>query len=299
MIIACIPAYNEASTISSVVTLTKNFVDLVIVIDDGSLDNTGQLAEGAGAIVVRHSRNLGKGAAVKTGFIEALKHNPTIVIILDGDGQHDPSDIPKFLSKLELGNYGVIIGSRYNKESIGNIPFYRLVGLNILYLINNLFISNDVEDIQSGFRAFTKESVLLLLEAKETGYNIEMEQIMILSNMGVRIGEVPIKVNYKVPHPSKKNPFYHGFELLGYMINIIITQRSLLFIGAPGIFLLFLSLFLFRLLTLFNENYYFSILISLTCIGSLLFGIILLINSFILFYILNIRKKYDDDQLTI
>ena len=281
--IACIPAFNEASSIGSVVEAVREFVDLVIVVDDGSVDNTEQLAVDAGAKVFRHPVNSGKGSALKVAFSEALKHDPDVVVMLDGDGQHDPSDIPRFIEVLNSGDFGAVIGSRYLGDSKTNAPFYRRVGLGFLHFVSRMSKKNGVKDTQSGYRAFSREAVELLLDGKEAGYNVEMEQIKVLGDNRVSIGEIPISVNYDVPYPSKKNPLQHGFELMSYMINLMLVERPLLFLGVPGAFIFFLGVgVLIWFLNQFNESGYFSIPLALISMGFILFGMLLVTNSFVL-----------------
>lgn len=291
LIIACIPAYNEALTIGEVVKETLEYVDKVIVCDDGSLDDTEVVARMAGADVIRNIVNLGKGGALKVTFRKALDYEPRYVIVLDGDQQHDPRDIPVFIEALDTGEYDAVIGSRYMSESQTNAPIYRRVGLSILQFVNSASNHNNIVDTQSGFRAFNKDAIELLMDGRELGYNVEMEQIKLLIEKGARIGEVPIKVDYDVPNPSKKNPLEHGLELIVYMVNMMIVQRPLLYLAVPGMVLTLIGgAFLVLFLSTFNETGYFSIPISLLSIGFLLFGMLILMNSFVLQSINQTRK---------
>jgi len=113
MVIAAMPAYNEEGTIAKVVLGTKKHVDKVVVVDDGSEDMTVEIAEALGAMVVRHKANRGYGAAIRTCFETAKELNADIMVILDSDGQHDPSCIPEFISTLRTNNADVVIGSRF------------------------------------------------------------------------------------------------------------------------------------------------------------------------------------------
>jgi len=235
MKIACIPAYNEELTIGNIVSETLKYVDKVIVCNDGSRDRTALLAKEAGAIVVSHISNRGKGAALKSAFHEALKYKPEVVIMLDSDGQHCPDDIPAILKPILDGVADVVVGSRYLENSITNAPLYRRLGLSILNALFRLGSVADICDTQSGFRAFNREAFLELSDLKESGYNIETEQLFKLNRSGFRIVEIPINVNYDVHTPSKKNPVLHGFEVTKYVLNLIIHQKSLNIINKSSI----------------------------------------------------------------
>ncbi|HID17259.1 TPA: glycosyltransferase family 2 protein, partial [Candidatus Bathyarchaeota archaeon] len=130
-IIACIPAYNEEETIAKVVIQAQKNVDKVIVCDDGSNDLTGVIAEGLGAEVLRHERNLGKGAALRSLFRRAEELGADVTVTLDGDGQHDPADIPRLVEPILRGEADVVVGSRYfGGEPAGEgMPRYRRFGL--------------------------------------------------------------------------------------------------------------------------------------------------------------------------
>ncbi|MEM2613688.1 MAG: glycosyltransferase family 2 protein, partial [Nitrososphaerota archaeon] len=112
-VIACIPAYNEEKTIAKVILKTKKYVDKVIVCDDGSIDMTAEIAEALGAEVIRHERNMGYGAAISSLFKKAVEEGADIMVTLDGDGQHDPDEIPKLIKPIVEDEADVVIGSRF------------------------------------------------------------------------------------------------------------------------------------------------------------------------------------------
>lgn len=278
-IIALIPAYNEGLTIDYVVKAVKKHVDRVIVVDDGSRDDTKNLALDAGASVVSHQCNLGKGSAVKTGLLEALRYNPDIVVMLDGDGQHNPDEIPRLLESLKSYEFDAVVGTRCHKNSRTNAPSYRRLGLRVLHLVNSLVLKNGITDTQSGFRAFRREAVLKLLDTNEIGYNVEMEQIKILTDKGVGITEVPISVNYKVPFPSKKNPFKHGLGVLLYMLELVLEKRPLL-IGLPGFLTFLVGIgILIYLLNISLTTHYLRLPLALISVGFLILGLKLVLLS--------------------
>ncbi len=149
-----IPAYNEELTIGSVVALARKYGD-VLVVDDGSSDRTSEIAQNAGAIVVKHETNMGKGAALRTGFDYALANGYDAAVCLDADGQHNPGEIPKLLEPILKDEADMVIGSRFLDGAKKSIPLYRRLGLWILNTTTNASLNGNlkVTDSQSGFRA--------------------------------------------------------------------------------------------------------------------------------------------------
>jgi len=184
-ILALIPAYNEEERIGKVVNKTLKYCD-VIVIDDGSMDDTGKRAEEKGAFVIKHEKNRGKGDALITGFNYALKNNYDIIITLDADGQHDPSEIPNFLKKID--KYDIIIGARDFKE----MPFPRRISNTITTFLLSLRTHQSIGDSQSGYRLI-KTDVLRGLDFKTERFILESE---LLVRAKCRIGNVRIKTIY-------------------------------------------------------------------------------------------------------
>ena len=151
IIFACIAALNEERTIGIIIKETKKYVNEIFVCDDGSSDLTGDLAESLGAHVVRHKTNKGKGAALRDIFKIVQDLKPDIVVVLDADSQHSPSDIPTLCEPLLKREVDMVIGSRFLDGSESEAPFYRRFGLKI-FNFNGML---GVNDVQSGFRAFS------------------------------------------------------------------------------------------------------------------------------------------------
>lgn len=152
---AVVPAYNEEKTIGSVVRKTKPYVDKVIVVDDFSKDNTSNEAKKAGAIVLRHPVNLGLGSSLKTGCEAALKLKGDVIITLDGDGQHDPKQIPRLVGLLQKEELDIVFGRRpYDKK----MPIVKKLGNWGIDTTSRVLFGIDVKDTQSGFRAFTTDA---------------------------------------------------------------------------------------------------------------------------------------------
>jgi glycosyltransferase involved in cell wall biosynthesis len=192
-VVICIPAFNEGRTIGSIVSRSKEFCSHVVVCDDGSIDDTSLEAARSGAIVAAHPQNRGKGAALKTLLQEALEFHPDVIVTLDGDGQHDPSDVPLLVAPVLEGTADVVIGCRFNGGN--RIPFYRRVGNSLLSLMTNWSAGTRVRDTQSGFRAYSSK-VIPTISIIESGMGVDSEILINLAKEGFRIEERNIAVTY-------------------------------------------------------------------------------------------------------
>jgi hypothetical protein len=218
--VALIPAYNEEKTIASVVKETKKFVDLVIVVDDGSRDATAKVAEEAGAVVVRHPRNMGYGAAVKTLMRAALAADAKHAVLLDADGQHDPTDIPKFLQKLKEGA-DVVIGNRFKTSKI---PTYRKIGIYTIRTTLQL-LGIRITDPENGYRAFNRKALeTLVKELEETWMGISSQTVYIATRRKLRIDEIPTTVRYE-GETSTESPISHGLSVIWTIIWTWLTEK--------------------------------------------------------------------------
>jgi glycosyltransferase involved in cell wall biosynthesis len=232
-LIAVIPAYNEQITIGSVVILVRQYVDHVIVVDDGSMDKTSEVAKIAGAEAIRLDDNTGKAYALLLGLKRARELNCKAAIMLDADGQHHPRDIPKLASLAITGDADLVIGSRFLEKN-GKIPVYRQFGQKTLDLFTNVGSRQKVSDSQSGFRALSRKA-LDYLDFRSDGYNVESDMIAHFVASGLVLKEVPIDVLYEVPHKHKKHPVTHGMGVLSRLITMISYRRPLLAFGIPGL----------------------------------------------------------------
>ncbi len=231
-IAAILPAYNEEVAIGSVVLHTMQHADQVVVVDDGSIDRTAEMARLAGAFVIRHPKNLGKGKALRTGFDHVRNNGSNVIITLDSDGQHDPDEIPRLVGPILRGEADIVNGSRYLNGKDRNTPFYRRIGQNVLDRATNFNAGLHVTDTQSGFRAFARHT-LPAFRFKSNGLAIESEMLMDAANAGFRIKEVEIGVRYDVDC-STENPIKHGLKVLMNVLSDMELNRPLYYFTLPG-----------------------------------------------------------------
>ncbi|HAZ28794.1 MAG TPA: hypothetical protein DCY48_03425 [Candidatus Magasanikbacteria bacterium] len=206
--IAVIPAYNEAKHIAEIVSEVKKYVPDVLVIDDASADATRELAKRAGATVLRHPINLGKAGAIKTGCDAALSLQAEIIILLDGDGQHDPKHIPEFLAALDEQT-DIVFGSR---NDLNSMPFVRRLGTKMLEISMKRLFHVNILDMQCGYRAF-RTRVYALLQWNSNNYHADAEITARVGKNNLRYKEIFIDTIY---HDSYKGmTIIDGLTLLG------------------------------------------------------------------------------------
>ena len=237
-ILVAIPAFNEGATIGSVVLKARQFASEVVVVDDGSTDDTAETAALAGAHVIHHARNLGKGFAVRSAWLYAREHEPEAFVLLDGDHQHDPNDIPRLVGTVLSGKSDIVIGVRWGKTS--GMPMYRRVGKRALAYATAAAAKNGLlTDSQSGYRVFSRHA-LQSLEPTERGLSIESQLLLEAQEKNLRITQVEIDSRYDL-EGSSISPGRHGSSVLGRIITLVTEKRPLLFFGVSGAVLLLIA----------------------------------------------------------
>ena len=228
-VVVAMPAFNEERYIGTLVLKARKYADSVIVVDDGSRDGTAEIANLAGAFIIRHPENKGKGAAIQSILDEVKKEMPDVLILLDADSQHDPDEIPRLIKPV-LDGYDLVVGSR---ELVKNrIPFLRRIGQKILLQSTRTLTRNKITDSESGFKAFSRKAIAEL-ELSQNGFAVESEMIAIAEEKNLKITEVPISVQYK-GDSSTLNPFRHGLGVLTQIMGMISERRPLFFFGILG-----------------------------------------------------------------
>ncbi|MBN1889981.1 MAG: glycosyltransferase family 2 protein [Thermoflexales bacterium] len=236
-----IPAHNEERFIGSVVLRARQHGIAVIVVDDGSSDETAEIARLAGAIVVRHERNLGKGIALNTGFDKARELGADAVVVLDGDGQHQPGQIPAIAAPVLAGQADLVVGSRYLERRNGDVPTHRAWGHWVFTRLTNLLSGVSVTDSQSGFRAFSRRA-LEVMPFYSGGFSVESEMQFLAQENKLKVIEVPITIHYQ--DKPKRNVLVHGLLVLNGVLRLIGQHRPLLSFGLPGALALLAGLLL-------------------------------------------------------
>ncbi|MFC7079049.1 glycosyltransferase family 2 protein [Halorussus caseinilyticus] len=238
-VLVAIPAYNEAETIGEVVTEVRQFADRVVVVDDGSGDDTAERAEQAGARVVVHRRNQGYGGALQTAFEEADRLGVEHLVILDGDGQHDPADVPKLVETQRETGAEIVVGSRFLGDS--DVPLYRRFGLFVVNTLTNVGLGafrpeSWIRDTQSGFRAYDADAIRSIAEDDSIGTQMSASTDIIhhAFNRNYSVEEVGTRITYDGENANSQHPLSHGVVLIRNILTLIEQERPIMLIGVPG-----------------------------------------------------------------
>ena len=207
-ILALIPAYEEGPRIGAVVEAAGRHLP-VVVVDDGSADDTADRARDAGATVIRQAPNAGKGAALRAGFRHALAAGAPAVVTLDADGQHDPAEIPAFLDRFGERRAELIIGQR----DLASMPPVRRLSNTIGGVTLAAALGRSVPDNQSGYRLIGRTLMRALLDSEESGFEFEVEMIARCLALGLPLDSVPIRTIY-AGEPSHIRPWRHFAEFV-------------------------------------------------------------------------------------
>ena len=231
-IVAAIPAFNEEKTIARIVIEASRHAHKVVVVDDGSDDLTAEIAERLGAIVIRHERNMGKGAALKDCFEAARQMDADILVTLDGDGQHNAEEIPKLVNAILQNGSDIAIGCRFRGKT--DMPSYRRIGNKILDFITRKAGGVQVQDTQSGFRAYSKKAIHRTIFSAN-GMGVDSEILLRARRAGLTACEVPVGCRYAGRETSTFNPISHLFRVVSTIVSYVGEKRPLLFFGVPGV----------------------------------------------------------------
>jgi len=213
---AVIPAYNEAEHIVQVVKLARHYMP-VLVVDDGSMDETARLAETAGAEVLRQVSNQGKGAALRAGFIHALDLGCEAVVTLDADGQHDPREIRKFLKAYIARPADLIIGQR----NFSQMPLSRRLANTLGRWLFSWAMGQYIQDNQSGYRMLSRNFIQKLLDSTEQGFEFEVEMLVTCLKQHLDLEWVNIRTIY-----AGETSHIHALTHLTNFLRIVLLTRQ-------------------------------------------------------------------------
>ncbi len=288
-IVIGIPAFNEEKNIASILIKLKKISEYIIVCDDGSNDLTAEISEELGAVVIKHEKNFGYGAAIKTIFLKAREINADILITFDADGQHRIEDIEKVLEPIKNNIADVVIGSRFLNDT-QNIPKYRKVGIRAITELTNLTGGTKITDSQSGFRAYNKK-ILENVKPTESGMGVSTEILIKTQKSGFKIFEVPITIVYE-GDTSTHNPVSHGSSVIFSTLKYVAIERPLTFYGIPGVIFLCIGCFFsIWALQIFGEERILITNIVLVGGGGVILGTVLMITATILHSIVSVVRE--------
>lgn len=288
-VIIGIPAFNEEKNIGAIVAKLKMKYEHVIVCDDGSLDMTQAIASSLGAIVVKHSTNLGYGAAIRTIFNEAKKVDGDVLVTFDADGQHKISEIDSVLKPISENKADVVIGSRF-LGSTKDLPKYRKIGIKTITGLTNTLTGGNITDAQSGFRAYSKK-VLNEISPTESGMGISTEILIKSSKKQMRISEIPITISYD-GNTHSQEPISHGTSVIFSTLKHVAIERPLLYYGVTGLCFIIVGLvFGGWTIQIYSEERVVITNLAIIGVGGVILGTILLITATILYSIVNVVRE--------
>ena len=285
-----IPAYNEEKNIASIIVKLKKITNKIIVCNDGSTDLTGEIAKKLGATVINHPKNLGYGSGIRSIFQKAKEMDSDILVTFDADGQHQVQDIKKVIEPILKNKADIVIGSRFLKKKIENIPEYRKLGIKLITKVTNSTLKEKITDSQSGFRAYNNK-VLQALTPSDSGMGISTEILIKSSNLGFKIAEVPTEIQYE-GDTSSQNPVSHGTGVLLSTLKYISIERPLRFYGIPSFILFTIGL----IFTFFATQYYAEVgrlntNLTLIAAGTLVIAVILIVTAILLYSLVSVVRE--------
>lgn len=226
-----IPAFNEEMTIAKVIARARRYSDSVVVVDDGSTDDTALIAKLLGAIVISHGTRTGYGAAIKSCFEAARNMGADVLVTIDADGQHNADEIPKLLAGIEDNSADVVIGSRFsNMQGTTQAPRYRTAGIKLLTSLTGTVSQKKLTDAQCGFRAYNRKAIGRI-SPTDQGMGASAETLMKSYEENLRVVEVPVTVRYNGLRTSTHNPLYHALEVIASIIKFTTIRHPLAFYG--------------------------------------------------------------------
>ena len=220
--LAIVPALDEQDSVAEVVREVGSLPGIdVLVIDDGSRDETAAVARAAGAQVVSMPFNVGIGGAVQTGYMWALEHGYSVAIQVDGDGQHPAVEVQRLVDAVRKGEADLVIGSRFLGEGSYRAPFARRVGIRLFASVLSAILRVRVTDTTSGFRAGGREAIALFARAYPHDYP-EVETVLVAHRAGLRVTELPVQMRIRQGGVSSITPFRAGYYMVKVLLAILV-----------------------------------------------------------------------------
>lgn len=292
LVVVGIPAYNEEGTIARLILEAQKYVDVVLVCDDGSIDKTAEIAERMGADVIHHKKNLGYGAATKSLLTMAKELGADVLVTFDGDGQHDPNEIPNLIKPLLDETADVVLGSRFLEPNKNGASKHRSLGIKILTRLTGVASNHKLRDGQCGFRAYSRKAISKL-NLVENGMGISAELVIKSKKQNLKIVEVSAECKYEnLERTSTQNPISHGASVIMSIVRMVVEERPLTLLGIPGlIFLLSGTGFGIWMLKLFVEEQRIVTNLALAAMAFVLIGIFMLFFSVTLYAISRQSQK--------
>jgi glycosyltransferase involved in cell wall biosynthesis len=289
--LVAIPCFNEELAIGSMVLQAKPYATDVLVVDDGSADRTAEVAKLAGAQVIVHPKNAGKGKAVQNAFKYAHDKGYDALVLMDGDGQHDPREIPLMLKALADPEVDLALGFRFGDKT--EMPGWRRAGKRVLDYATAVGGGGAVTDSQCGFRGFNKKAIQVMAERLgATGFGVESEQLVVAKENGLKFQNVTIHCRYEGIDGSTKGPVAHATGVLANLVAMVTMRRPLLFVGVPSLILILLAVGL-TIFTLqaYNASRVFSVPYALLTATVGLIGVFGLFTALLLNLVAMVEKR--------
>jgi glycosyltransferase involved in cell wall biosynthesis len=292
-VVVGVPAFNEEKSIAKVVLQSQKYADKVVVCDDGGSDLTGEIARRLGADVVTHVENVGYGGAIHSLFKRARELKADVLVTLDGDGQHDPREIPNVTEPVIMGEADVVVGSRFiDRRMTSVMPWYRRAGVKFISKLVNGNTKAGVSDAQSGFRAYSVRSLDKLVVA-EYGMGASVEILINARKQGLRVKEVAASCDYSDGVRNHvHNPVRHAASVIQSILKLVIEDRPMLILGVPGVVCMAIGVFFgVWMLQIYGAKQMIETNVALASIGFILVGFFALSTGITLYAISRLAEK--------